>query len=77
MDALMTRLEQGDGEAFEQLCKALTSTDNEARRQAEAFYKQLFDTKADLGVRYLCGGLSDEKPDMKHFCCVYLRKVRW
>lgn len=69
----MSRLEQGDGAAFEQLCKVLTSPDNEARRQAEEFYKQLFDNKADLGVRYLCGGLSE--PDMKHFCCVYLRKV--
>ena len=76
MDALMSRLEQGDGTAFEQLCKALTSPDNDARRQAEDFYKTLFDKKADLGVRYLCGGLSDDKPDMKHFCCVYLRKVR-
>jgi hypothetical protein len=72
----MARLEAGDGTAFEQLAKALTSPDNEARRQAEAFYKQLFEHKPDVGVRYLCCGLSDAKPDMKHFCCVYLRKVR-
>ena len=72
----MARLEAGDASAFEQLAKAITSPDNEARRQAEAFYKQLFEQKADVGVRYLCSGLSDTKPDMKHFCCVYLRKVR-
>lgn len=81
MDALVARLEGGDRAAFEQLCQALVSPDNEARKQAEEFYKQLLEHKPDLGVRFLAGGLSDSAVDLKHFCCVYLRKVcslyRW
>lgn len=76
MDALVARLESGDRAAFEQLCQALVSPDNEARRQAEDFYKKLLDHKPDLGVRFLANGLSDSAADLKHFCCVYLRKVR-
>lgn len=75
MEALVSRLESGDRTAFEQLCQALVSPDNEARRQAEDFYKQLLEHKPDLGVRFLAGGLSDDAVDLKHFCCVYLRKV--
>eukprot|EP00892_Ulva_mutabilis_P010754 jgi/Ulvmu1/8050/UM004_0287.1 len=75
MEALVSRLENGDRTAFEQLCQALVSPDNEARGKAEDFYKQLLEHKPDLGVRFLAGGLSDSASDLKHFCCVYLRKA--
>ena len=75
MDALVARLESGDRTAFEQLCQALVSPDNAARGQAEDFYKKLLEHKPDLCIRFLAGGLSDRSSDLKHFCCVYLRKV--
>jgi hypothetical protein len=74
--SLLARLEGNDQAAFDELAQALLSQDNTARKQAEEFYKELLKHKPDIAVRYLVSGLSHSNADMKHFCCVYLRKVR-
>jgi hypothetical protein len=75
MDALLAGLEGGDQAAFEQLCQALVSPDNDARGAAENFYNQLLEHKPDVALRFLANGLSDPSDSMKTFCSVYLRKV--
>jgi 3-methyladenine DNA glycosylase/8-oxoguanine DNA glycosylase len=77
MDAgdLYARLQRHDQSAFETLASALVSQDNNSRKQAEEFYQQLVSQQPDVAVRFLASGLSSQ-PDMRHFCCVYLRKVR-
>jgi hypothetical protein len=74
--SLLARLESNDHAAFEELAQALLSQDNTARKQAEEFYKDLVKHKPDITLRYLINGLAHNNADMKHFCCVYLRKVR-
>lgn len=76
MDDLLRKLQAGDQLAFEQLANALVSRDNSERKTAESFYEQLVEHHPDVAVRYLGAGLSSSASDMKHFCCLYLRKVR-
>lgn len=75
MEDLLNRLKAGDQASFEQLATALVSRDNDARKQAETFYQQLIEHYPDVGVKFLGAGLSSSASDMKHFCCLYLRKV--
>ena len=75
MDTLLARLQNSDASAFEQLAAALVSQDNDARKQAEDFYQQLIAHQPDVIVKFLAAGLS-QSLDMRHFCCLYLRKVR-
>jgi hypothetical protein len=77
MDAnnLYSRLERNDQSAFEQLAQAMVSQDNSTRKQAEDFYQQLLQRNPDLTLRFLAAGLTGQS-DMRHFCCLYLRKVR-
>jgi hypothetical protein len=76
MEDLFARLQRGDQGAFEQLASALVSQDNASRKAAETFYQQLLEQHPDVVVSYLGAGLSSSQADMKHFCCLYLRKVR-
>lgn len=72
---LFARLQRNDQAAFESLASAMVSSDNNTRKQGEDFYQQMVTKHPDVAVRFLATGLGGQ-PDLRHFCCLYLRKVR-
>ena len=76
MEDLYARLQNRDPQAFEQLATALVSRDNVARKAAEDFYQQLLSQNPDVVIMFLGSGLSSSQAELKHFCCLYLRKAR-
>lgn len=76
MEDLYARLQNRDPQAFEQLAAALVSRDNAARKSAEDFYQQLLTQHPDVVIMFLGAGLSSAQAELKHFCCLYLRKAR-
>ena len=75
--AVLQRLETGDEAVFAQLVAAVMSTDNAARKAAEDVYKGLLEKRSNVTVRLLVGGLAQAAKELRAFCIVMLRKVRW